>query len=323
MELKGRLGQGLPSLFLIWAMLLVASVAVLQADIIDGLYVLPIAATLSLIFGWLLAKSVFSERVAHTFALVYGLFFIFYLVGTTLPYDGPWRERIIDLFSRQIEWWQKAFSGGTSRDGIIFVIQTTAVFWLLGYLAAWYTFRRPHVWRVIIPTGIVLLSVVYYYNGPRPLLLYLAIYTLLALIFVAVTHLMAEESGWKRADVRYDRGIQFDFIRAGLLVALVALLVAWSLPGLQASTSINEVVAGAGGPWRNFQDTWTRLFSSLRSYGAGTSDPYQDTLVLGGPRTVGSSLVMDVRVTSELPYGVYWQAVTYDTYMNGGWHVTA
>jgi hypothetical protein len=90
-----RLREGWPSLLLVWAMLLVAATAVLQADLIDGLYVLPTVATLALVAGWLLAKSVFSERTAHLFALIYGLFFIFYLVGTTLPYEGPWRERVL------------------------------------------------------------------------------------------------------------------------------------------------------------------------------------------------------------------------------------
>lgn len=319
METTGRLREGWPSLLLVWAMLLVASTAVLQADLVDGLYVLPIVATVAMVAGWLLAKSVFSDRTAHIFAIIYGIFFIFFFVGTTLPYEGPWRERVFDLIRRQADWMQKAVSGGISRDGIIFVIQTTTVFWLLGYLAAWYTFRRGRVWRVIIPAGVVLLSVVYYYNGPRPLLGYLALYTLLALLFVAVTHLTSEESHWRRDAVRYDRGIQFDFLRAGLVAALVALLLAWSLPGLKASTTISGAVTEAGGPWRAFQDTWTRLFSSLRSYGAGTSDPYQNTLVLGGPRNVGNALVMDVQVGQELPYGVYWQAIAYDTYDNGGW----
>ena len=321
METSARLRDGWPSLLLVWAMLLVASMAIMQADLIDGLHIVPIAATLALLAGWLLGKSVFSERTAHLFALFYGLFFVTWLVGTTLPYDGPWRERVLDLVGRQVEWLQKLFDGGTSRDGVIFVIQTTGVFWLLGYIAGWYTFRRIQVWRVVIPLGIVLLSVVYYYSGPRPLLIYLAIYTLLALVFIAVTYLAGEENRWRQEAVRYDRNIQFDFLRAGLLAALLALLMAWSLPGLKASTGISEAVTEAGSPWRAFQDTWTRLFSSLRSYGAGTSDPYQDTLVLGGPRTVGNTLIMDVQVSQELPYGVYWQAIVYDTYVNGGWRV--
>lgn len=317
--IAGRLREDLPSLFLIWGMLLIASAAVLQADLVDGMHILPIVVTLALVAGWLLAKSIFSDRTAHLFALIYGLFFVFFLVGSTLPYEGPWRERVLDLLGRQMEWLQKAFSGGTSRDGIIFVIQTSALFWILGYLAAWYTFRRAHVWRVIVPIGVVLLSVVYYYNGPRPLLIYLAIFTLLALMLVAITHLTAEQVEWRRASVRFDRAIQFDFLRAGLVAALLALLLAWSLPGLQASSMVGDAMSSPGGPWRAFQDTWTRLFSSLRSYGAGTSDPYQDSLVLGGPRSVGQTLIMDIQVTKELPYGVYWQAIVYDTYKDGGW----
>jgi len=321
MESSARLREGWPSLLLVWAMLLVASMAIMQADLIDGLHIVPIAATLALVAGWLLGKSAFSERTAHLFAIIYGLFFVTWLVGTTLPFDGPWRVRIFDLVGRQVDWLQKLIDGGTSRDGIVFVIQTTAVFWLLGYLAGWFTFRRTYVWRVVIPIGVVLLSVVYYYNGPKPLLVYLAIYTLLALLFVAVTYLAGEESRWRTEAVRYDRAIQFDFLRAGLLAALLALLLAWSLPGMKASAGFSEALTDAGGPWRSFQDTWTRLFSSLRSYGAGTSDPYADTMVLGGPRSVGNTLVMDVRVSQELPYGVYWQAIAYDTYVDGGWRV--
>lgn len=317
--IAGRLRDDLPSLFLIWGMLLIAGAAVLQADLVDGMHILPIVVTLALVAGWLLARSIFSDRTAHLFALIYGLFFVFFLVGSTLPYEGPWRERVLDLLGRQMDWLQKAFSGGTSRDGIIFVIQTSALFWILGYLAAWYTFRRAHVWRVIVPIGVVLLSVVYYYNGPRPLLIYLAIFTLLALMLVAITHLTAEQVEWRRASVRFDRAIQFDFLRAGLVAALLALLLAWSLPGLQASSMVGDAMSSPGGPWRAFQDTWTRLFSSLRSYGAGTSDPYQDSLVLGGPRSVGQTLIMDIQVTKELPYGVYWQAIVYDTYKDGGW----
>ena len=217
--IAGRLREDLPSLFLIWGMLLIASAAVLQADLVDGMHILPIVVTLALVAGWLLAKSIFSDRTAHLFALIYGLCFVFFLVGSTLPYEGPWRERVLDLLGRQMEWLQKAFSGGTSLDGIIFVIQTSALFWILGYLAAWYTFRRAHVWRVIVPIGVVLLSVVYYYNGPRPLLIYLAIFTLLALMLVAITHLTAEQVEWRRASVRFDRAIQFDFLRAGLVAA--------------------------------------------------------------------------------------------------------
>lgn len=169
-----------------------------------------------------------------------------------------------------------------------------------------------------LPTGLVLLSVVYYYNGPRPLFLYLGAYALLSLLYVVRTNYNEQERHWRKASVRYEKGSWLTFIRAGLLASLVVLLLSWSLPAMSASSSVSDALSGTQGPWREFQDNWTRLFSSLRTYGAATADPYQETLTLGGPRTVGSTLIMDVTVPRQLR-SVYWQAIAYDTYENGGW----
>jgi len=318
MQSRLRLEEGWTTLLLLWAMLFVSSMAVMQADWINGLQLVPTGATLALLTGLFLAKSRFPSRTAHLFAFVYGLFTIFYLSGTLLPEDMLWRERIFDLVNRQIAWVGKAADGGTSRDGLIFVIHTTVAFWVLGYTAAWYTFRNPRIWRVVIPTGVVLLSVVYYYAGPKPLSLYLAGYVVLALLFVARTHLADQEKLWRAASVRYESRIWFTFLRASLLASFIALAIAWGMPTLSASAAVSDAFRDVRGPWQSFQDDWTRLFASLRSYGTAVSDPYQDTLVLGGPRSVGNTLIMDIYVPRQIPY-VYWQAVVYDTYRDGSW----
>ena len=165
------------------------------------------------------------------------------------------------MISRQFQWLNKAVGGGTSRDGLIFILQTSGIFWLLGYTASWYTFRKPRVWRVVLPTGIVLLSVVYYYYGAKPLAIYLAVYALLALLYVARTHLVAQEKDWRSASVRYERTeVRFSFLRASFLVAVIALLIAWSAPVLGASATVGDALYGTSQPWRRFQDHWTRLF---------------------------------------------------------------
>ncbi len=318
MPTRLRLEEGWSTLIILWAMILISAVAILQADLISGLHIVGFIGSAGLLAGLMLAKSRFSSHTAHIFSLIYGLFVLYYLIGTTMPTEMSWRERVIDLTSRQLVWFGKAFDGGTSRDGIIFVIQTSAIYWLLGYTAAWYTFRNPRVWRAVVPTGAVLLSVVYYYNGPERLTFYMAVYILLALLFIARTHLVAQEKIWRTTSVRYERGIWFTFLRAGFLASLIALILAWSLPTMAASPTVNDALSGTRGPWRQFQDNWTRLFSALRSYGSTTFDPYQDTLVLGGPRTVGNSPIMDIYVPYQLPY-VYWQAIVYDTYEDGRW----
>jgi transglutaminase-like putative cysteine protease len=319
---KYRLKEGWSTFFLLWAMLLVASMAIFQTNLIDGLYVVSVAATAGLFTALALAKSDFKDHTAHLFALIYGLFIVGYLIGIILPGDQIWRDRIFEIASRQGAWLLKAFDGGTSRDGLIFVIQTTAVYWLLGYSAGWYTFRHPHLWRVIVPSGLVLLSVVYYYNGPRPLALYLAVYVILALLYAVRTNYNEQESHWRTAAVRYEKGSWLGFLRAGLIASVVIIMLSWSLPALSASTTLNDALSGTRGPWREFQDNWTRLFASLRTFEAGTSDPYQATMSLGGPRTPGTTLIMDIAVPRQLR-SVYWQAIAYDTYENGRWIIAS
>lgn len=318
-----RLDEGWSTLLLVWAMILISAYTIRQADLIDGLQVIPWTGTIAVFAGLLLAKSRFSARTAHLISLIYGFFAVAVLVGNTLPGDLLWRERVFDMISRQAVWLQKAVTGGTSRDGLIFVLQTSAIFWLLGYTASWYTFRKPRVWLAIVPTGLVLLSVVYYYIGPDLVNLYisLAIFAVLAMLYVARTYLFDQEKGWRAGDVYYERGIWFRFLRAALLATLIALLAAWMMPTLTASAAVGDAFSGASGPWREFQDTWTRLFSSLRSYASSTSDPYQESLVLGGPRSVGNTPIMDVQVAQPLS-SVYWQAIVYETYEDGGWQVS-
>ncbi len=315
-----RMDEGWSTLLLVWAMILLSSFAIMQADLTEGLHILPIVASFAVFAGLFLAKSRFSPNTAHLISLTYGLFVIFYVIGVSFPEQMTWRERVLDMLVRQVEWLRKAFGGGTSRDGLIFVIQTSAIFWLLGYTASWYTFRHPHVWRASVPAGVVLLSVVYYYAGPVPLPLYLAAYIILALVYVARTHLVAQEVSWRQSAVRYERGIRFSFMQAGFLAAVAALLISWSMPTLSANAAVNDALSGTKGPWREFQDNWTRLFAALRAYGAPTSDPYQDTLVMGGPRTVGDTVVMDVLVPRQLS-NPYWQAVVWQAYDDRGWHV--
>lgn len=318
MESRFRLEEGWSTLVLLLAMIIISAGGVVQADFFDGLEVLPYVGVTAVFAGLLLAKSNFPSRTAHLFAFVYGLFVVLYGVGTMLPGDLTWRARVLEVVNIQLVWLQKAFEGGTGREGYIFVLHTAVVYWLLGYTAAWYTFRNPRIWLVVIPTGLVLLSVVYYYYGPEPLTLYLAVYVLLALLFIARTHLAAQEKQWRSGDVRYERQIWITFLRAGFIAALLSLTVAWTLPALPASAAVSDALSDTRGPWREFQNNWTRLYSALRTYGSTTIDPYQDTLVLGGPRTVGDTLVMDVFVERELPY-VYWQTIVYDTYTDGRW----
>jgi len=80
LRIRPRLEEGWSTWLLLWVTLLVSTMAIIQADLIDGLHVLPTTVTLALMAGTLLAKSRFSTNSAHFFSLIYGLFVIFFLI---------------------------------------------------------------------------------------------------------------------------------------------------------------------------------------------------------------------------------------------------
>lgn len=313
------------SLSLLGALFLVflATIGILQADLTDGMDVLAWIVPISFAFGTLLALSVFTRRTSILFSLVYGAFFSFFIIGIyhTPEIDG-WRERIVYLINLQADWIGKLFNGGTSREPLIFIMHTSAVFWILGHAAAWWTAREPRIWRVIIPPGLVLLSVVYYYFGPRPLWLWLATYVIASFLYIAFTHLKDRQSEWNINRVFYERTIGLNIFAAGFALAFATMVVAWQVPTLEASSSVTTALDNTTPMWQRFQNTWTRLFSSLRTYSAPTSDTFSDNLTLGGARNVGESLVMDIFVEEELPYA-YWHAISYETYEDGLWNAPA
>ena len=151
-----RLAEGWSSFFLLMVMLLCAATSISAARWTDGLGNLATAGMLGLIMGLALAKSRFPAVIAHLFSLVYGVFTVSYLVGRMVELF-TWRERVVNLGERAVTWLTKATSGGTSRDSLMFVLLLAGLFWLLGHVAAWYTFRRPRLWRVLLPMGVAML----------------------------------------------------------------------------------------------------------------------------------------------------------------------
>ena len=90
-------------------------------------------------------RSLCLTMTAFLLALLYGLFLVTVLIGRELPGDLIWRGRVGELIGRQLTWLGKAVTQGSSRDGLIFVIHTSFVFWLLATSAAWFTFRGARV----------------------------------------------------------------------------------------------------------------------------------------------------------------------------------
>jgi transglutaminase-like putative cysteine protease len=316
-----KLAEGWSSFFLLWVMLIAAATSISAARWTDGLGNLATAAMFGLIMGLLLAKSRFPAVIAHLFSLVYGLFTAAYLVGRLV--DKPlWRDRVLDLGERMVTWLTKATSGGTSRDSLMFVLLLVALFWLLGHIAAWYTFRRPRLWRVLLPLGVTLLVNYYVYTDPRistrsntSLAPFLAVFILSALLYVVRTNVYLRELEWQGSNVNYSAELRIDFVRSGTILATIALLVMIVAPGANASPQISDFWGGIAEFRDNVRTTASRLFASLDTRGRGVGNPFGSRAVLGGPRDLGDEVLFDVNARE----GRYWQAMVYDRYTGSDW----
>ncbi len=313
------------TILLVWAMVMLVAAAIGGANLVVTIDMQPIlmwTATLGVLTGFVLAKSRFPALTASIYAIVYGTFVSGYLIGRTFDADMIWRERVADLVMRQVEFFTRIAQGNTNRDALIFVVHTTIVLWILGVTASWWTFRRPRPWFVILPSCLTMLSVIYY-ASPQ-LTIYLAVFCLAAMLYIAQTHLLDNKRVWQRAAVRYNSGISGNFMRSSLVVAIVALALVWRAPALPASAAVGDAINRVNSPWRQVRDNWQRLYSALNAQSVGTSDPYRDTLTLGGARNPTDAPIMDVVVEERLPYA-YWRSTILDSYDPdaGVWRVAA
>jgi transglutaminase-like putative cysteine protease len=321
MSERFKLAEGWSTFFLLMVMLISAATSISAAHWTDGLGHLSSAAFLGLVAGFLLAKSRFPSTIAHLFSLAYGAFTVTYLVGGMV--DQPiWRDRVIALGERFVTWLTKATSGGTSRDSLMFVFLLASLFWLLGYISAWYTFRRPRLWRVLLPLSLTVLVNYYVYTDPRistrseaSLVPFLAIFIMAALLYVVRTNVYLRELEWQDSHVSYSTELRIDFVRSGVILGTIALLVMTIAPGASASPNLGELWVGLQEVRNEVATTASRLFASLDARGRGVGNPFGSRAILGGPRDLGTEVLFDVRARD----GRYWQAMVYDRYTGDDW----
>ncbi|NIS81904.1 MAG: hypothetical protein GTO14_17220, partial [Anaerolineales bacterium] len=105
-------------LFMIW----ISSWALVAADWADHLSLVATVASLAVIAGTALARSLFSARLAFVFATIYAVFAIGWQTTLTLDPSLIWRDRILALLGRIGAFLTVIVNSEPNRDPLIFVI---------------------------------------------------------------------------------------------------------------------------------------------------------------------------------------------------------
>jgi transglutaminase-like putative cysteine protease len=279
---------------------------------------MPLIGLVALVTGLMLSLSTFRGWLSHLLSAIYGLAWVGFMMGQGLPGELRWRERIFELGTRIVSWGRQALSGGTSQDALIFSIFLGILLWLLAHNAAWNTYRRRRPWLAAVPLGVLTIVAAHFYVGEAPLIRYLILYLLLAILYVGRADTFRQQDIWRRERVAYDPKLGMDILQSSLVLALLVLSFSWTLPGAsRASTSASDAWERINDPWKTVEEEWRRLFSSIHSGEEAIAEPFGPSLALGGGSNLGDTLVLDVQAPSNGRY--YWRAAVYATYNGSQW----
>ncbi len=315
----------LPAATLLLVGLITASSRLVITHWTDDLSITQNLVVLGLIAGVALGLSKLSPFLAGVFGLTYTLFFVSWQVGTTLPPNVEWGDRLYITIDRLDIVINQLFRKQPVTDSILFVVLMALLFWILSLHSGYILTRYCNVWVAILPTGLSLLVINHYDTSPEQLsqrLWYLAIYLFFSLVLVARTSFLRMHRKWQQTRTALPPQLGLDFIRYGVIAAVTIIALVWTLPALAKNLpAIESITQPVQAAWDRFREQASNFVAPLRSTTASAPVYYGASMNLGRGSILPNSATFHVQVPSDIPSGVrlYWRANVYDTYANGQW----
>jgi transglutaminase-like putative cysteine protease len=269
------------------------------------------------LFGFVLARSRYGELFALVMTLLYGVIVVVALAGLNEPTNPA--NGVYEVLSRTTQWVYDAFTGGINQDDTIFTLLISLFFWICCYVATWFIFRADRVGIAITLPAIMLVGVMVIYTGRNSLDIYLAVFVLMALLLVVRSSIETREMNWFYNGIRVPRRLRPQFMRVGVVMAVLCLLFAWVIPSddvQQRLKNFQEFLQSD--PFQRMSDFWNRLFSPIEAEGPATADYYgSELLSLGGAIRLGDQPILYVQAPPEQRY--YWRSRVFERYDLGQW----
>lgn len=309
-----KISEGVSTFILLAVLLLCVTGSIDTANWTNGLSLLTWAALGGLVLGFGLAKLPIRGSFAHMLMLVLALPASATLATFQIPGEFTFTEKLLVLQIRTQVWLDKVTTGKQGSDALVFVIQLAVIMWIIGYVAAWFIYRRHQIWGAILPAGFALL-VNLFYALPQSAI-YLIVFLLCALLLLVRLNLRTLELWWRGAAIGYASDISFDFLLYGTLFTLFLVMLAWLVPPSPPGPSWLSIFAPLEEPWQGVEDQFTRMFNTLNAVARPNSTAFVGSaLIMGGPVHLGQQPVMDIQSN----VGRYWRATVYDEYTGTGW----
>jgi transglutaminase-like putative cysteine protease len=314
-----ELREGWVTVICLVVMSLCVSWAYQTAQWVEGMAILQAVVLVGTFSGIVLAKSRVRGRLAHLLSLLAGWTWVIFLTAQVLARSAeiPQVMAVVELEAHFRALFLIPFTEGATADNHVFLFLLSFLMWLLAYFAAWAVFRQQQVWWAIILWGAALLINMTY--APANLTIYLILFLLAALLLVVRASLALYEQEWREAHVNYSSELISAFLRAGLMISFIVILLAWVAPVALASRPLQPFWDKIGEPWRRLQEESSRIFQDLNYQNEPPLVYLGDRRMwFGGAVNLEDTPIADV----EAEAGRYWRVMVFHEYTSDGWAST-
>jgi transglutaminase-like putative cysteine protease len=278
-------------------------------------------AVLSVVFGYIMARTRYDELFALIVTTLYGFLLILVVAGINEPTDLV--QGVANVLLRSAVWVYDVVGGGINQDDTVFTLLVATLFWYMGYNATWHIFRMNRVWRVLLPPATVLVVNIAIYRGRESLDAFLFVFVLMALILIVRATLEDKEWYWYTQGMRVPRVVRPQFLRAGVAIGLVCLALAWVVPRTELAERLQTFQNFMqSDPVRQLSEFLSRIFTPLDAEGPATADYFGgSSLNLSGAIKLGDFPVLYVQAPPDRRY--YWRSRVFERYDFGQWSPSA
>jgi len=311
-----ELREGWVTVICLLLVLLCVAWAIQAADWTEGLSILQGIVLAGGAMGIVLAKSRVPNRLAHLLSLLAGWTWSAYLTSQVLARSAGLSAAaaVVELETRFRVFFLVPFTEGATADNHIFLLLLAFLMWVLAYFCAWAVFRWQRVWWAVIVCGVALLLNINYTTAN--LTVYVILFLLFALLLVVRASVAVYEQEWRSGHVGYSPELISVFLRAGLLISVIVIVLAWVAPVALASRPFQPFWDKVGEPWRRFQDRSSRIFRDLNYQNEPPLVVLGDRrMFFGGPVSLTDTPIADVDAAD----GRYWRVLVFHEYTSDGW----
>ncbi|PMP86721.1 MAG: transglutaminase, partial [Roseiflexus castenholzii] len=293
----------------------------------DGVTMLTGIALAALFVGTLFARIAWLHPwLAHPLALLPGMVFVIEQISPIVRAQATaefgaakaqrlstWGDVAVDVALRALIWLRTLQAGGRGEDIVLFVLILALIIWGMGYVTGWLIFRHQRAWiAVALQASIILIN--YAYAWPKPTGLFF-VFLIAALLLIAYQHIDRHQRFWRSTRVEFPDFLPARVLLASFLILLFLLIATAFLPNQPDNEYLARLWRTIRAPITALREEWQEAFSTINAPPGSTGAFLTRNARVGGPRQLGTALVMTVR-SAEYSY---WRAAAFDRYTGRMW----